>query len=409
MPRGKALPTSDAMAVTVCSSDIVAFFGAAEVFGHILDRPRMDLSLTLRKVSDMAMRLATSSRSSEYLSDAYFLTALHDREIFRPEECLANVLVSIWHEQQYQANESPSVLMRAATKHRLDARRSLAADIALELDQAELLAELIEGARLQSLATAGKILRSDGDGNDDLLGLLAATGTLLQDVHPVSVNGRSRIAEAAQVLTGPRPLALEPAIVATGGPGAVYWGSWAALRKCYWAIRSADGSWSAGVVDLGPVAEALLAANRGLRPAGVYSDAAVFEDYEQELSIDRELGRVILPQPLVDIISVFDAPVPLVVAGSLVCDLPLPALVLPGTSDERLIERAVIRVQPPLVLTKDLVSQLRIIRSRTDPLIVRIACLDPSGDLPFSRNFDVPCELLLTSPSRYESARTSPK
>jgi hypothetical protein len=299
--------------------------------------------------------------------------------------------------------------MRAATKHRLDARRALAADIALELGQAELMAELIEGARLQSLATAGAIVGSDEDENYDLLGLLAATGTSLQDVHPVSVNGRSRIAEAVQMLKGPLPLALEPAIAATGGPGAVYWGSWAALRKCYWAIRSAAGSWSAGAMDLGPSAEALMAAYGALRPAGAYSDNAMFEDYEQELSRNQQLGRMVVPQPLVDIISVSGSPVSLVVAGSLVCDLPLPALVLPGTSDERLIERAVIRVQPPLVLTKDLVSQLRIVRRRTDPLIVRMACLDPAGDLPFSRNFDIPCELLLTSPSKYETARTSPR
>lgn len=390
-----------AMAVTVCKSNIVAFFMAIQIFGHILDRPYLNLSGVLRDVSDMAMRLATSSDSSEYLSDAYFLAALHDREVRRPEGCLTNVLASIWHEQRYQVNESASVLMRAAARHRLDGRRALAADAALELGQTELLAELIEGARLQALADAGKMASSDGDVSDDLLGLLATTGTALADVHPVSVNGRSRIFEAAQTPEGPQPLALEPAIAATGGSSAVYWGSWAALRKYYWTVRSADGSWSAGVADLGPSADALLAANRGLRPTGSNSGAGLFEDYEQELSVDRELGRMVLPQPLADIINVSNFPISLVVAGSFVSDLPLPALVIPGTSDERLVERAVIRMQPPLVLTKNLVSQLRIVRSSTDHLIVKVACLDPSGDLPFSRNFDIPHELLLTSVSKY--------
>lgn len=403
----ESFATAGGLAITILADNVVAFFQVTRVFSHILDRPRLNLGHALNQVADMAMRLAVASNSSQYLADAYFLAALRDREMNRLESCLENALASTWHEQCYQSNEAPSVLMRSATKHRLDERRALAADIALQLSQAELVAELIESARLQALARTAQVARGAGESEDGILGLLAATGMALQDVHPVSVGGRSRMAEAAGVTVGPLPLPLEPAIGASGGPRAVYWGSWAALQKCYWALRTGDGAWSAGVMDLGAGAEALLAANSALRNSADYS--GLLDYYEQELSMARKLGLMVLPPPLADTLMASVQPLSLVVAGSFVCDLPLPALVIPGTSDERLIERAVISVQPPLVLTMDRVSYLRP-AERADDLLVRIACLDPSGDLPFSRNYDVPCETLLTSPANpmYRSVALPP-
>jgi len=394
-----------ALAVTIGSSNIVAFFNYAEVLSHLLDRPRLGLSQPLREVADMAMRFAKSTSSDEHLSEAGLLAALYDREVQRPESCLANVLASIWYGQRHQASESPSVLMRSSTKHRLDERRAFAADTALQLGQTELLAELIEGARLQALAETEQQARRSA--SDDLLGLLGATETSLRDVHPVSINGQSRVAEASGGYTGPVALPLEPAITAVGGPDAVYWGSWAAFGKCYWAVRTADGTWIAGALDHRPNIEALLKTEHELRS----TDSArlgMFDNYDEELSLAQELGHAVLPPPLVDLLRASTKPVSLVVAGSFVCDLPLPALVLPGTSDDRLVERAVIYVQPPLVLMKAAAGAQPIPANDANRLIVRLACLDARGDLPHARNYDILCELLLTSPSKDERAKAAP-
>jgi hypothetical protein len=298
-------------------------------------------------------------------------------------------------------------MMRGATKHRLDEKRALAAQLAVELGQAELLAELVEGARLQALADTSHTLRLNHEKDYDFGGLLAATEIKLQDVHPVSVNGRSRVVEAVAPSSGPKPLSLETGIARTGGTRATYWGSWVAHRKYYWVTRSPDNSWSAGVVDLGSSFEALRLIDHALHFADEIFATARFDDWEQELLVARELGRLLLPPPLIDALKASSEPLSLVVAGSFICDIPLPALVLPGPSDERLVERAVIRVQPPLVLAENLLMQ-QLAAQGSDDLIVRVACLDPSGDLPHSRNYEIPSEILLTTPAKNDEVVPSP-
>ena len=338
------------LAVTVLTGNIVAFFFVAAVLSHILDRPRLSLGDSLAQVAETSMRLAVASGSDEYLSEAYLLAAIRDHQQEKIESCLANALASVWHGQRHQASDSESLLIRGATKHRLDEKRALAADIALRLGNAELVAELIEGARLQALAETAQIHRIESDKDYDLGALLRVTGASLQNIQQVSVNGRSRVAEAVKSRTGPQPLPLEPVIAVVGGAAAAFWGSWAAIRKLYWAFRSPDGSWSAGVNDLGPGAETLMAANADLRPEEELSPLAMLDDQDQELLLSRKLGEMVIPTPLADVLAASALPISLVVTGSFVCELPLPALVIPGTSDERLIERAVIRVQPPTVL-----------------------------------------------------------
>ena len=71
-------------------------------------------------------------------------------------------------------------------------------------------------------------MQSDPRKDYDLAGLMAVTQTSLQDVYPVSVGGRSRLAEAGGEGDGPAPLPLErrsqqqavrlPCIGATGSP-----------------------------------------------------------------------------------------------------------------------------------------------------------------------------------------------
>ena len=187
----------------------------------------------------------------------------------------------------------------------------------------------------------------------------------------------------------------------------MYWGHWVAFRKCYWAFRDLDGNWSAGVLDLEPYADLLSAVDNELRPTENLQMLAVLEDQEEERALNREFGRMTIPPPLADMLKIATSPVSLVVAGAFACLLPLPALVIPSTSDERLVEKAVIRVQPPLVLMKNM-PQPRVTGETNDQIIVRIACLDPSGDLPHSRNYDIASENLLTTPSRREGAKESP-
>jgi hypothetical protein len=395
------------LAVTVLTGDIVAFFFVAGMLSHILDRPRLSLGDSLAQVAETSMRLAAASDSDEYLSEAYLLAAIRDHQQEKVESCLANALASVWHGQRHQATDSASVLIRGATKHRLDEKRALAADIALRLENAELVAELIEGARLQALAETAQVHRIESDKDYDLGALLRVTGASLQDIQQVSVNGRSRVAEAVESHTKPKPIPLEPVIAAVGGADAVYWGSWAAIRKLYWAFRSPDGSWSAGVNDLGPGADTILAANADLRPEQELSPLAMLEDQDQELFLTRELGEMVIPPPLAEVLAASASPVSLVIAGTFVCELPLPALVIPGTSEERLIERAVIRVQPPTVLVGAMPPAVAT-GGDDERLTVRIACLDPSGDLPYSRNYDIPCLTLLTTPSKKKWAVEAP-
>ena len=395
------------LAVTVLTNDIVAFFFVAQVLSHILDRPRLSLGDSLAQVAETSMRLAVASGSDEYLSEAYLLAAIRDHQQEKMESSLANALASVWHGQRHQASDSASVLIRGATKHRLDEKRALAADIALRLGNAELVAELIEGARLQALADTAQVHRIESDKDYDLGALLRVTGASLQDIQQVSVNGRSRVAEAVKSRTGSQPLPLEPVIAAVGGADAVYWGSWAAIRKLYWAFRSPDGSWSAGVNDLGPGADVLAAANADLRPGEELSPLAMLDDQDQELFLTRKLGEMVIPPPLAEGLAASASPVSLVVAGTFVCELPLPALVIPGTSEERLVERAVIRVQPPTVFVGAMPPAVAT-GGDDERLIVRLACLDPSGNLPYSRNYDIPCLTLLTTPSKHEWATEAP-
>jgi hypothetical protein len=324
------------------------------------------------------------------------------------ESCLQNSLASIWHGQRYQAQDSPSVLMRDATRERLDDKRALAIETSLELGHPEIVAELIEGARLQALAETAQTLLSDRDEEHDFAALLSVTGVPLKEVHPVSVGGRSRVPEAGGRSAGPEPLSLEAAITSVGGSRAVFWSSWLAFKKYYWAIQSPDGTWSAGCKDLSSHADAIVAAVQKFRDG--LPDSATLDQRDQELLLMRDLGTMVIPLPLAELLeftSTRVSPVSLVVTGAFVCQLPLPALVIPGTADERLIERTVIRIQPPTVFMEEINSRPG--GNSDDGLIVRLACLDPSGDLPYSRNYKIPAEKLITAPTKKEWAKGVPE
>ncbi len=219
----------------------------------------------------------------------------------------------------------------------------------------------------------------------------------------VTAGGTSALAEVARAngLSIRPTIELEQAIDAVGGPNSWWWGGWISLGHYFWSVRDPAGAWMCGSTFLrgdSDVLEAWLGMAAGYFGEGLPEDGglpAPVTRYRAEYAMSRVLGTAVIPPPLVDALGRMEiGGLSLVVAGNVSGMLPIPALALPGPADVRLIERAVIRVQPPAFLA-ELVN-----RRESDPFgpwPLSIACLDPVGDLPHARHGDLGCDHRLTA------------
>lgn len=277
------------------------------------------------------------------------------------------------------ATRSETSVVRMLTGRVNDYGRLFALSAAVDEGEAELVAELIESARLQVEPTAGAGLeRAHG------------TSSRVGRLRRVSVGGRSALA-------GDRagePLALEDCIAAVGGPGAGWWGTWSANERIFWALWL-RGRWSCGTLSVSAgetLTDVLSAAwqRSPLTPATPASEIltgpwCATAAGEEEFS--HALGEALIPPELRAALTdaIFDdRPISLVLAGNLLALLPVALLgfATPEGTFKRILEAAIVRVAPPAVLI-DRVCSSEQQAAELNPL--HVACVDPRDDLVNSR------------------------
>jgi hypothetical protein len=316
---------------------------------------RIDLEadvLTLR-----ALWLIVAGQSTRGLLQAVEAVALHDEVAVRSDTSLVRMLTG-------RVNSYGRVFALAA---------------AVEAGDAELVAELIESARLQ--------VEPD---NSSSRGRAHAASSRVGRLRRISVGGRSRLAGE----DGVEVLALEDAITAVGGPGAAWWGTWAANERIFWALWL-HGHWHCGVVSLTPgeqLTEALKVAwehsplTPRASPLAILTGPWCATPLDEE-ALSKALGSALIPHQLQDALvdALFDdKPLSLVLAGNLLAMLPVPLLgfATPERQSVRVLEAATLRVAAPTVLVNRALDS-ETIAAELNPL--HVACVDPRDDLVNSR------------------------
>lgn len=379
-------------------------FHVAELARHLLDRPPLGLQSELETLTRLAETTAQRTGAVDQRADALMVSALVARERGDLASSLAHVCAAVGHAQQAQVVMFASVALRAGLRHRLDDMRAYACDLALTHDQPELVAELLESARLQAIVDDAATASDFDEDRDDVLALLGSTDARLAGVAPVAVGGVSRLGDATGLAgsASAAPPDLDEWIGRVGGREGWFWSSWAWLGDLYWAVRGPDGGWHAGRTSISGLAEALSDVETDLHGG---DRSGQFENHDTERAIAGTIGATVLPEPLVGALRTAQAPLDVVVAGSFISELPLAAAVLPGTSDTRLVEKATLRWLPPLAL---LPPVARAAEQVEPPLPVLVAVADPAGDLSNARHTDLVAGDLLTGTEFRRGAEPPP-
>ena len=260
-----------------------------------------------------------------------------------------------------------------------DYARLFALSAAVEQGDAQLVAELIESARLQ-------VEPAEEDG----LTRSHATVSRVGRLRRVTVGGRSRMSAGSSEAS----LALEDCILAIGGQGAAWWGTWSANERIFWALWL-HGHWSCGMLSLsegGRLTDLLLTAwqRSPLTPSASNAEiltGAWCVSTEEEEAFSTALGIALLPTELQSALAdaLFDRrPLSLVLAGNFFALLPVALLgfATPERSFARVLEAAIVRIAPPAVLVDRVVGREHQ-PAELNPL--HVACVDPRDDLPNSR------------------------
>ncbi|MEV5961482.1 CHAT domain-containing protein [Kribbella sp. NPDC051952] len=325
-----------------------------------------------RAHSIMAFALAAARKDEAALDEALLAVARHD------ELALA----------------TRSSMLRTQTSREAGLARELALSLAIRGGHNDLVAELIEAARLQVLPLV--------DGHSEYLGASlagyagSAVRSALDRVRPVTVNGRSRLATYYTPSSAGPPVALESAIDQVGGPGACWWGVWVNSGVVYWALRS-EQVWESGTVDVSVDSPSHAVWAQALESSHHNSDADLLEiligawcrSYESEEALSMALGDLFVPETLqmrlAERLGSTVGPLSVVMAGNLFAMIPAAMLGLRAPSAPgrraRLLEAAVVRYAPPAVLVEH-VAQHPLHYSEARSVV---ACLDPRSDLTFSR------------------------
>jgi len=275
---------------------------------------------------------------------------------------------------------------------------------AQKLEQTELVLGLIEIGWLQGRPIAGltgPILNPP----DSVAAAFLSVGEI-----PVKQPPAVKLRNDAwlQWLAGPArdagSIDLDEARVTAGGHGAVRLSWWANDDGLYWGLLWPGGSASGRlIVTDTPVGNALVKLSKALpKPIGAEVTMAPKErrkaveartavgpfwvDRNAEAELAEELGRALLPAPLLRMLAAVDprAPLSLVVTpapDSVLTGVPWPLLIVPGRrrADEtpyRLIELATLRLGPTAAQLADLARRPPLPQRSADCLAV----LDPSGN-----------------------------
>jgi hypothetical protein len=376
-------------------SDVEGWLAGLFPLAAVLDRPGVVLPERLGALIAGGEAAARRTGQAADLAAVDFLWGLFHLNQGDATRALRHALRAFVAATELFARTRNTMLRSSQLLAALSQYQHLALTIAVRLDDARLVGELIETSRPQVLPAEGGD-PAEGD---------APLGT----PSHVTVGGVSALRDTAQALGLPeRPvLALEDAIAAVGGFHAWWWGSWLEMSELFWATRAPDGTWLCGhraldetgrqaVLDIAAVyhreGEAPL-------PHALWTAAAERENA-------RALSTMFLPGPLADVLAAAPgAPHSIVVAGGLASQLPLPTLTIGPDTDVRLVERAVLRVQPPTALVHR--AQL----NDGDPFgrwPVEVACLDPDGSLAWARHEDLDVPRVLVAPRLVGHERVIP-
>lgn len=318
-----------------------------------------------------ALALCSEGRVSEAIAEALTAAAMHDTQLLSNESSVLRMLSSV-------------------NSH---AARQIALDLAVRVNDAALVIELLESNRLQVLPiVTGDGLRPAATKQRSIAGhFVGFASSALTPPRPISVGGTSHIAPRYPPNWVGPPITMEKTIEAIGGVGASWWGAWAFNGRIYWAYME-QGQASCGVIDLAPtpqLEELLMTALRSSLLDPEASTSTVLKGpwcrtSQAEAELSAALGDYLIPPPLRARLAdaTIDEPMSLVVAGNLFGMLPLPLLAAgprTGFQDrKRLVELAVIRIAPPAVLVE---------RARQHPLYpvdlrpITVACVDPQANL----------------------------
>lgn len=283
------------------------------------------------------------------------------RELAQPDEALSLALSAIrgFDAIRYGLDNPMSRNAWARNQHKAQA---LAMEIASERGDVQLISEVIEAARLQTIPALdkpfpGDQVRPSSEKTGPPPGLNAVDSLKLSPPRPVSVAGLSRLA------AGDASNAVELTKVAAeiGGANAWWWGTLQVEGRLWWSLLRPDGVVEAGSIAIerrSPEIEAILAwidalplGNSAERIAEVVRAGPLSERSTEQVFSDR-LGRVLLPSSLREALmsrSEEDEPLSLVVAP---CGL-LGAISVAGLGigdGRRVIEAAVVRLAPPAAL-----------------------------------------------------------
>lgn len=353
-----------------------------------------------------AVDRATQEGSARLLADALRLRASFLYGLGDLEEALELALDAVARQSEALLKVESSVVRLFASKGN-DEVRELALALAVELGDVELCVELIEGDRLQVLPVplGGHVAETRGSVSSSLGTITQIGRSGVSLLSPIAVNGRSALAERQAATSRGELVEFDVALKSIGGPDAWWWGSWAGNAKLYWAVYSATvRACGVTISEVGSDLGELLLTLDSCSPASstaTYSDIVrgpLQSSYEEEHQLTAALGAAVIPrrlrEELEDRYILGEPPLSLVVCGSFFSMLPMPLLGV--TMHLRLVEAAVLRFAAPAVLI-DRVR--RRTRKRIDSYRMAIACVDPTGELRYSREIPDGAEVILGGPA----------
>lgn len=361
----------------------------------------------LDSASQHALRVARETANPRHVADAELGRAAFLLSRGDLDAALTHALTAIARNNEISARTEGSAL-RLFSNIGGEAAREVALQIASVRHDAALAAELIESARLQVLPTGGATAkRYRGMSPAGLLTTLGATR--VSRMRPIAVDGFSHLASLyAEDIAG-TALSFDDYVRQVGGEDAWWWGAWGFNERIYWCVRG-GGEAACGFLDAADGTE-LGDAFETLVNASLVNDHATATDvlngplsssYREEEALSTLLGYHLIPPVLrAELLRRVGTgnPLQLVLSGTLFAVLPTVLLGIETQSSDRcparLIDAAVLRIAPPAALM-DYVD--RHPTFPMDELPLSVACVDPRGDLQFSRCVPPGTEVVLTHP-----------
>ncbi|MBQ1019798.1 CHAT domain-containing protein [Micromonospora sp. D93] len=361
----------------------------------------------LDSASQHGLRVARETANPRHVANAELGRAAFLLSCGNLDDALTHALAAVARNNEISARTEASAL-RLFSNMGGEAAREVALQIACARHDTALAAELMESARLQVLPTGGPT--AERYRGMSPAGLLTTLGTTrVSRMRPIAVDGFSHLASLYAEDVAGTPLSFDDYVRQVGGEDAWWWGAWGFNERIYWCVRG-GGEAACGFLDAANGTE-LGDAFETLMNASLVNDDATAADvlngplsssYHAEETLSTLLGHHLIPPILrAELLRRVGTgnPLQLVLCGTLFAVLPTTLLGIetqsPDRHPARLIDAAVPRVAPPAALM-DYVD--RHPTFPVDELPLSVACVDPRGDLQFSRLVPPGTEIALTHP-----------